>query len=96
VLVWSRYRGVTLLLVVNVLTALAIIAYDVTPIRYILEDDRLQAIVGFEVLAVISAFLAFRGNRPALFFSYAVFGAHLCVSFFAIYFAFFFRLNRLI
>ena len=96
VLVWSRYRGAMLLLAVNVLTAITVIAYDVNPIRYVLEDERLMAIVAFEALAVIAAPFALRGNRPALYFSYAAFAINLCVVIAATYFAFFFRITRLI
>ena len=95
-LVWTRYRGAMLLLVVNALTAMTVAVYDVIPVRYVLEDERLMAIVAFEVAAVIAALMAMRGVRPALYFSYAVFGINLCVVIAAVYFAFFFRITRLI
>jgi hypothetical protein len=94
--VWTRYRGPTLLLAVNVLTAITIVVYNLNPIRYFLEDEREMAIVAFEVLAVIAAPFAFRGNRPALYFSYAAFAINLCVVIAATYLAFFFRITRLI
>ena len=96
VLVWSRYRGATLLLIVNALTAVTIIVYDLIPIRYVLEDVRLMAIVALEASALIAALIAVRGSRAALYFSYAVFGINLCVVIAAMYFAFFFRMTRLI
>lgn len=95
-IVWSRYRGAMLLLVVNALTAMTVIVYDLIPIRYVLEDQRLMAIVAFEALAVIAVLAALRSNRPALYFSYAVFAINLCVVIAAVYFAFFFRITRLI
>ncbi len=95
-IVWSRYRGAMLLLVVNALTAMTVIVYDLIPIRYVLEDERLMAIVAFEALAVIAVLAALRSNRPALYFSYAVFAINLCVVIAAVYFAFFFRITRLI
>ncbi len=95
-LVWSRYRSAMLLLVVNVLTAITVVVYDINPIRYVLEDERLMAIVAFEVATVIAALLAFRGYRPAHYFSYAAFAINLCVVIAATYLAFFFRITRLI
>lgn len=96
VFIWSRYRGATLLLVVNALSAVTIIVYDIIPIRYVLEDERLMAIVAFEALAVIAALMALRRNRPALYFSYVVFAINLGVVIAATYLAFFFRITRLI
>jgi len=84
------------LLALNVIAAITIIVYDVNPLRYILEDWRLQAIVACEILAVIAALAAFRNVRPAVIFSYAVFGVHLCVAAASVYLAFFFRITRLI
>ena len=70
--------------------------HDLMPLRYVLEDERLMAIEAFEVLAVLAAVATFRGNRPALLFSYAVFGIHLCVAIFATYWACCVRFDRLI
>ena len=95
-LIWSRYRGATLLLVINVLTAITVVVYDVNPIRYVLQDERLMAIVAFELQTIVEALLAFRGNRPALYFSYAAFAINLCIVIAATYLAFFFRITRLI
>jgi hypothetical protein len=95
-LVWAIRRSATPLLVLNALAALAIIVYDVNPLRYILEDWRLQAIVAWEALGFVAALLALRGNRPALVFSYASFAVHVGMIAFAVYLAFFFRITRLI
>ena len=78
------------------LTAIALIAYNILPLRYFLIDEQLMALVGFEVVVLIAAAAAFWGNRPALFFSYAVFALHLCVAILAAYYACCVRFNRLI
>jgi hypothetical protein len=96
VLVFALRHQRTPLLLLNAITAVVIIAYDVQPLRYILEDWRLQAIVAFEIAAIVAALLAFRGNRPGLYFSYAAFAINLCIVIAATYLAFFFRITRLI
>ena len=97
VLLWTLRHSPALLLVVNAVTAVAITTYDLIPLRYVLEDERLMAIVAFEILAFAVALLALRRkSRLVLVFSYAVFGVHLCVSSVAVYLAFFLRINRLI
>jgi len=95
-LVLALRRNRTPLLLLTAITAVVVIAYDVQPLRYILEDWRLQAIVAFEIVTVIATLLAFRGKKPALYFSYAAFAIHLCAVMAATYLAFFFRVTRLI
>ena len=94
--VWALRGSRTPLLLLNAVTAVAIIVYDVNPLRYILEDWRLQAIVAWEILGFAAAMFALRGNRSALLFSYAVGVVHICICAFAVYLAFFFRITRLI
>jgi ABC-type Na+ efflux pump permease subunit len=96
VLVWSVRHANTALLTVNMLTAIALIAYNLFPLRTFVADEQMIALVAFEIAAVIAAALAFWGNRPALFFSYAVFAVHLCVAIAAAYYACCVRFNRLI
>ena len=96
VLVWSVRHSKMALLSVNALTAIALCVYNLTPLRYVVVDDQLIALVAFEIAALMAAVAAFRGIRPALLFSYAVFGIHLCVAILAAYYACCIRLNRLI
>jgi hypothetical protein len=96
VFVWSVRHSKTPLLSINVLTAIALCVYNLSPLRYVVIDEQLIALVAFEVVALMAAMAAFRGNRPALLFSYAVFGIHLCVAILAAYYACCIRLNRLI
>ncbi len=76
---WFPRASTNLLLITNLATALSVVVYDVIPVRYILEDWRLQAIVAFELVAAAAAVAAFLRYRPALFFSYLVFAVHLSV-----------------
>jgi hypothetical protein len=94
--IWALRGSRIPLLVVNAITAVVIVVYDINPVRYILEDWRLQAIVAWETLGFVAALFAMRGNRPALRFSYAVGAVHLLIGAFAVYLAFFFRITRLI
>jgi len=96
VLAWSVRDGKTPLLLVNMATALALGVYNAFPLRYLTSDAREMVIVVFEALALIAAIFAFRGARPALQWSFAVFGIHLCVGIAAVFFAFCFRITRLI
>jgi len=76
---WFPRASTILLLIINFATALSVAIYDVIPVRYVLEDWRLQAIVAFELVAAVAAVAAFLRYRPALFFSYLVFAVHLSV-----------------
>ena len=96
VFVWSVRHSKAALLSVNVLTAIALCTYNLIPLRYVVIDEQLIALVAFEIAALLAVVAAFRGNRPALLFSYAVFGIHLCVAVLAAYYACCIRLNRLI
>jgi hypothetical protein len=73
---WFPRASRNLLLIVNLATALGVVLYDVTPLRDVLEDWRLQAIVAFELVTAAAAIAAFLGNRAALFFSYLAFAIH--------------------
>lgn len=94
VLIWTIRRDSGLLLNVNVGTALAAMIYELIPLDP--DIERVVAVLLFEILAIAAAFLAWRGSRAALFWSYAVFGVHLCVSALAVFYACCVRLNRLI
>jgi hypothetical protein len=96
VLVWSVRHTKMALLSVNVLTAIALAGYNLVPLRYVVFDEQLIALLAFEAAALIAAAAAFRGSRPALLFSYAVFGVHLCVAVLAVFYSCCVRLNRLI
>ena len=96
VLAWSVRHGKTPLLLVNMATALALGIYNSFPLRYLVSDEREMAIVAFEVLALVAALIALSGARPALLWSYAVFGVHLCISVGGVFLAFFLRITRLI
>ena len=74
---WFPRASRILLSITNLATALSVAIYDVFPLRDVLEDWHLQAIVAFELVAAAAATAAFRGNRPALFFSYLAFAIHL-------------------
>jgi hypothetical protein len=76
---WSPRASRILLLITNLATALSVAIYDVIPVRYVLEDLSLQAIVVFELVAAVAAVAAFLRFRPALYFSYLVFAIHLFV-----------------
>jgi len=72
----SRVSRVVLLLT-NLATASFLAVYDVSPVNYVIEDWRLQAIVAFEVVTAVAAVAAFLGNRPALYYSWLAFAIHL-------------------
>jgi len=76
---WFPRASRILLLITNIATALSVAIYDVIPVRDVLDDWRLQAIVAFELVAAVAAVAAFLRYRPALFFSYVVFAVHLSV-----------------
>ena len=81
---WFPRASRRLLLITNFATALSVAIYDVIPVRYVLEDWRLQAIVAFELVAAAAAVAAFFRYRPALFFSYLVFAFHLSMFLWAV------------
>jgi len=81
---WFPRASWMLLLITNFATALSVAIFDVIPVRYVLEDWRLQAIVAFELVATAAAVAAFFRYRPALFFSYLVFAFHLSVFLWAV------------
>jgi hypothetical protein len=81
---WSPRASKILLSITNLATALSVAIYAVIPLRYVLEDWRLQAIVAFELVAAAAAVGAFFRYRPALFFSYLVFAIHLSVLLWAV------------
>ena len=83
---WFPRTSRILLLLTNLATAFGVAIYDLVPLRYVLGDWRLQAIVAFELITAAAAMAAFRGNRVALFFSYLAFAIHLCAIAWAISF----------
>ena len=76
---WFPRASRILLLITNLATALSVVIFDVIPVRYVLEDWRLQAIVAFELVVAAAAVAAFLRYRPALFLSYLFFAIHLSV-----------------
>jgi hypothetical protein len=93
---WFPRTSTILLLITNFVTAASAVIYDVIPVRYILEDWRLQAIVAFELVAATAAVAALLRYRPALLFSYLVFAIHLSVFLWALTFSLHFeRMNVL-
>lgn len=76
---WFPRASRIVFLITNFATAISVAIYDVIPVRYILEDWRLQAIVAFELVAAAAAVAAFLRYRPALYLSYLVFAVHLSV-----------------
>jgi hypothetical protein len=65
---WYPRASTVLLVITNFAAASAVAIYDITPVRYILGDWRLQAIVAFALVAAAAAVAAFLRYRPALFF----------------------------
>jgi membrane-associated HD superfamily phosphohydrolase len=76
---WFPRAATIVLLITNLATALSVATYDFIPVRYVLEDWRLQAIVAFELVAAALAIAAFFRYRAALLLSYLVFAFHLSV-----------------
>lgn len=76
---WFPRASRIVLLLTNFATATGVVLFDSIPVRYVLEDWRLQAIVAFELVAAAAAIAAFLRYRPALVFSWLVFAFHLSV-----------------
>jgi hypothetical protein len=92
---WYAPRGLGWLLSLNVVVALAVVGYAGTRARFILAgmDWPYLALVAFELIVLIAAFLAFRANRPAMIFSCVACGLHLLTSIGAVVFAFTFKIR---
>ena len=97
VLAYGFRGGKTVLLALNVFTALLVGGYVYfTELRYAPVDVNFLSVAVFEVFALAFTVWAFRGNRFAVIVSYATFVAHVFLAAFNVYFAFFFHITRII
>ena len=92
---WYGPRSPTFLLSLNTLVASIVVAYAASRLRYILAgfDRRFMAFFLVELLILICAICALKGNGPALKFSYVAFVVHSIMVLGAVVFAFTFKMR---
>lgn len=99
-LLWLwRPNRFALLLRVNAAVSLAVLAYQVQRIRYILappSDGQILMLAAFEVLVLAFAIGACKGGRVPVAVSCLAFAVHLCASVAALAFMLTFQMTRLI
>jgi hypothetical protein len=92
---WFSPSGSRPLFVLNAFIACAVLLYAATRVPYIWagRDKAYVGLIGFELLLLVAAFLAFKGQRIAAVGSYVGFGLHGLVSLAAVVFAFAFKMR---
>ena len=81
----------------NAVVALAILGYAASRARYILtaRDWPYGVLIVFELVVLVGATWAFRGNRPAAIWSSVAYGLHGGASLVAVVYAFAVKFTRL-
>jgi hypothetical protein len=93
---WPRFFNCAPLL--NLLVAVSVLGYGLSRARYIwrAHDWHQSALMGFEVLVLVTAVLTFREARWASVGSWVAFGIHGCFSIAAVVYLCTFKITRLI
>lgn len=94
---WLSPHGSRALLILNAAVACAVLLYAVSRAPYIWagRDWPYVGLIAFELLLLVLAVLAFRGERMAAVVSYIGFGLHGLVSLAAVAFAFAFKMRMM-